>query len=195
MVLSQEGAGKNCDSLAIAPYITMCIGPQTKPSSDEVAKWSLEQLLDHVEKQALSECVGWMQTQKKVADKYGLKLVCYEAGQHLVGVGGGENNEQLTKLFHAANRHPRIGAIYGKYLDTWRNLGGDCGRERRRKQADNGYHSPRGSRIEKQILAQAVDIAWRVAVSRRDDALAVVGVRQEGVSSGVCVALLEGAHA
>ena len=125
MVLSQEGAGKNCDALAIAPYITMCIGPQTKPSSDEVAKWSLERLLDYVEKQALPECVGWMQTQKKVADKYGLKLVCYEAGQHLVGVGGGENNEQLTKLFHAANRHPRMGAIYGKYLDTWRNLGGD----------------------------------------------------------------------
>lgn len=125
MVLSQEGAGQNCDALAIAPYITMCIGPQTKPSSDEVAKWSLEQLLDNVEKQALSESVGWMQTQKKVADKYGLKLVCYEAGQHLVGVGGGENNEQLTKLFDAANRHPRMGAIYGKYLDTWRSLGGD----------------------------------------------------------------------
>jgi hypothetical protein len=73
----------------------------------------------------VAECVGWMQTQKKVADKYGLKLVCYEAGQHLVGVGGGEDNEQLTKLFHAANRHPRMGAIYGEYLDTWRSLGGN----------------------------------------------------------------------
>ena len=31
--------------------------------------------------------------QKKVADKYGLKLVAYEGGQHMVGVTGGENNE------------------------------------------------------------------------------------------------------
>ena len=52
-----------------------------------------------------------------------------------------------------------------------------------------------GSRIEKQLVAQAVDIAWRVAVSRRGDATAVVGVRREGVSSGVCTALVEGAQA
>ena len=125
MVLAQGDAGKNCDALAIAPYITLCIGPKTKPASDAVAGWTLDQVLDHVETKALPECLGWMKTQKKVADKYGLKLVCYEAGQHLVGVGGGENNEAMTKLFQAANRHPRMGAIYTKYLDAWRDLGGD----------------------------------------------------------------------
>ena len=51
--------------------------------------------------------------------------MCYEAGQHLVGVGGGENNEDLTKLLIAANQHPRMGSIYNKYLDAWRDLGGD----------------------------------------------------------------------
>ncbi len=60
-----------------------------------------------------------------MANKYALKLLCYEAGQHLVGVAGGENNEALTRLFQAANRHPRMGAIYTKYLDAWRDLGGD----------------------------------------------------------------------
>jgi hypothetical protein len=59
-----------------------------------------------------------------VADKYGLKLICYEAGQHLVGVGGSENNEQLTRLLMAANQDPRMGAIYTKYLDAWRDSGG-----------------------------------------------------------------------
>jgi hypothetical protein len=66
-----------------------------------------------------------MRTQKAVADKYRLKLLCYEAGQHLVGVGGGENNEALTRLFIAANHHPRMGAIYTRYMDAWRELGGD----------------------------------------------------------------------
>jgi hypothetical protein len=66
-----------------------------------------------------------MKTQKAVADKYRLKLVCYEAGQHPVGVGGGENNEMVTKLLIAANHHTRIGGIYTKYLNAWRDMGGD----------------------------------------------------------------------
>jgi len=54
--------------------------------------------------------------------------VAYEAGQHLVGVGGGENNQELTKLLMAANRHPRMGQFYTRYLDAWRDAGGDlCG--------------------------------------------------------------------
>lgn len=76
----------------------------------------------------LPECVRWIKDNKKVADKYKMKLVAYEAGQHLVGVGGGENNEKLTSLLMAANRHPRMGQFYTRYLDAWRDAGGDlCG--------------------------------------------------------------------
>lgn len=125
MLLGNNDTGRHADVLAIAPYITMCIGPSTKPSSDEVARWTVDQVLDFAETNAMPESIKWMKTQKKVADKYGLKLVCYEAGQHLVGVLGGENNEAMTRLFQAANRHPRMGAIYGKYLDAWRDTGGD----------------------------------------------------------------------
>ncbi len=125
IVLGSNDTGRNADVLAIAPYITMCIGPKSKPDSDTVSKWTVEQILDFVETNALPGSIKWIQIQKKVADKYGLKLVCYEAGQHLVGVGGGENNEAMTSLFKAANRHPRMAEIYLKYLDAWRNAGGD----------------------------------------------------------------------
>jgi hypothetical protein len=126
MLLAQQNAAKHCDALAIAPYISFMPSPDNqKLKSDEVAKWSVNQLLDRVETNALPECIGWMKTQKSVAEKYRLKLICYEAGQHLVGVGGGENSEALTKLFIAANNHPRMGAIYTRYLDAWRDLGGD----------------------------------------------------------------------
>ncbi len=67
----------------------------------------------------------WMHDNKKIADKYHVKLVAYEAGQHLVGVAGGENNQRLTELFMAANRHPRMGRLYTQYLDAWRDAGGD----------------------------------------------------------------------
>ncbi|MCZ7600602.1 MAG: hypothetical protein M5U09_26715 [Gammaproteobacteria bacterium] len=59
-----------------------------------------------------------------MADKYGLGLVAYEGGQHLVGVAGGENNDALTKLLQAANRHPRMEGIYQRYFDGWRAAGG-----------------------------------------------------------------------
>ncbi len=125
IVLSHQETYKHTDALAIAPYITMCIGPSSKPNADTVAGWSLDQVLDYAESQALPECVAWMKTHKQVADKRGLRLLAYEAGQHLVGVGGGENNEALTKLFQAANRHPRMGTIYTQYLNAWRDMGGD----------------------------------------------------------------------
>ena len=126
MLLAQVDTAKHCDALAIAPYISFMPSPDNKNlSSDEVAKRTVGQVLDRVETAALPECIGWMKTQKSVAYKYGLKLICYEAGQHLVGVGGGENNEALTKLLISANRHPRMGAIYTKYLNAWRDLGGD----------------------------------------------------------------------
>jgi hypothetical protein len=65
-----------------------------------------------------------MAAQRKLADQYQLKLLCYEAGQHLVGVGGGENNDTLTRLLQTANRHPRMGDCYRAYLDGWKTSGG-----------------------------------------------------------------------
>lgn len=126
MLLAPSDTAKHCDALAVAPYISFMPSPNSKElRSDDVAKWTVEQVLDRVESKALPECVGWIKTQKSVADKYGLRLVCYEAGQHLVGVAGAENNEALTQLFIAANHHPRMGAIYAKYLDAWQAAGGD----------------------------------------------------------------------
>ncbi|MEI8309284.1 MAG: hypothetical protein WCH98_00870 [Verrucomicrobiota bacterium] len=45
-------------------------------------------------------------------------------GQHMVGVGGGETNQAMTKLFLAANGSPRMGALYKKYFDAWAESGG-----------------------------------------------------------------------
>jgi hypothetical protein len=125
-VLSWKDASKNADVLAIAPYISMNIAPNGKEvAADKVAKWTVDQFLDHVEQKALPECIEWIKANKKVADQHKLKLVCYEAGQHFVGIGGAENNEALTKLLHAANAHPRMKTIYAKYLGAWEQNGGD----------------------------------------------------------------------
>lgn len=115
----------NADALAIAPYIGMNLSAKSKPTADEVAGWSVEQVLDHVENVALPSAIKSIEQSKRIADEHGLRLICYEAGQHLVGVLGGENNEALTKLLHAANAHPRMGEIYRKYYAAWQQAGGD----------------------------------------------------------------------
>jgi len=125
-VLGWKDAGRQADVLAIAPYISMNIPERgDRLRAADVAACSVDQFLDHVETKALPESLRWMQANKKLADQYGLKLVCYEAGQHFVGVAGGENNEQLTRLLHAANAHPRMGSIYQQYYAGWEAAGGD----------------------------------------------------------------------
>jgi len=125
-VVEFQEAYKHADALAIAPYITCNVPVQGKGlTTKDVEQWTVEQALEHMETKSLPESIKWIKDQKKVADKYGLTLVCYEGGQHMVGVGGGENNEKLTKLFHAANAHERMGAIYMQYLCAWAREGGD----------------------------------------------------------------------
>ncbi|MCS7236663.1 MAG: hypothetical protein NZ899_00140 [Thermoguttaceae bacterium] len=125
-IVTFHDAYRHADVLAIAPYISMNIPKEGRElRADEVAEWTVDEVLDYVEKRALPEAIGWMKNQKAVADRYGLKLVAYEAGQHLVGVAGGENNEKLTALLMAANKHPRMAEIYRRYLEAWEEVGGD----------------------------------------------------------------------
>ncbi|MHB1158266.1 MAG: hypothetical protein ACYC26_15685 [Phycisphaerales bacterium] len=117
------------DVLAIAPYMSFTI-PATSndpgvPSAEQVAAWSVDQVLDYVERTALPNSILWISRARGVADKYGMYLVAYESGQHLVGVYGGENNDALTALLQQANAHPRMGQLYTDYYNAWRNGGGD----------------------------------------------------------------------
>jgi hypothetical protein len=127
-VVESEEAYKHADALAIAPYLHFSIPPETRgkePGTRDVERWTVDQVLDHLEQAALPQSIDWIRSQKKVADQFGLKLIAYEAGQHMVGTGGGENNEAVTRLLLAANAHPRLQGIYAKYLEAWRAEGGD----------------------------------------------------------------------
>lgn len=122
--LSFQNAYLDCDVLAIAPYMTLCVSNETTPSTATVAGWTVDQVLDYVEQTALPDAISWTKASKAIADQYKVDLVAYEAGQHLVGVVGGENNDEMTNLFLAANRSERMGRIYETYLDAWRDEGG-----------------------------------------------------------------------
>lgn len=123
-VVSFQEGWKQADALAIAPYLSFNISPQGTPAAGEVAGWSADQVLDYLESQALPQCTKWMQDSRQVADEHGLRLIAYEAGQHMVGIQGGENNEALTGVLQAANAHPRLEGIYDRYYEAWEQAGG-----------------------------------------------------------------------
>ncbi|MFY7905805.1 MAG: hypothetical protein ACOVO0_06655, partial [Burkholderiaceae bacterium] len=48
-----------------------------------------------------------------------------EGGQHLVGVGGPQNDAAINDLFDNANRDERMGSLYASMLGIWASSGGD----------------------------------------------------------------------
>jgi hypothetical protein len=125
-ILRHQDAYRHADVLAIAPYFGDVIQPSGNGlTAGQVESWSVDRLLDHLDEKAMVPVLQSLKGQKAVADKYGLKLVAYEGGQHLVGILGVENNDKVTRLLHAANAHPRMGKLYERYFDAWQQAGGD----------------------------------------------------------------------
>lgn len=116
------GPGKKpCDVLAMAPYLGAYPGgPQgpdgyytgTLPTMDAF----LTNLTNHVEGDFLSFVRGT----KAVADAFGVKVMCYEAGQGLAPIDGSSTETALADFYVQANHHPRMYDVYTKYLDVWK---------------------------------------------------------------------------
>ncbi len=126
-MLEVDKAAQLTDVFAIAPYIPFNVPEreQNGVSASIIAKWSLDRLFEHVEHFALPEANKAIDAHLGIAKDYGIRLVAYESGQHLVGIQGGENNKKLTDLFVKANADSRMGEIYTKNLNYWQQAGGD----------------------------------------------------------------------
>ena len=125
-------------ALAIAPYFGYYLGLPTHQA--EVNAWTgaadggLDKLFAELTTGgvlaggaaggAIAESWRWMDAYNTLASTRRLQLLGYEGGQHLVGVGGVENDSALTNLFINANRDPRMGALYLDYLRGWEARGG-----------------------------------------------------------------------
>jgi len=121
-VMDWKEAYKQADAIAIAPYFGHRFG--SPKLADQVAQMSVEALLEELAKD-IEANKAKVQTYAQEAKKRRLRLLAYEGGQHLAGHGGAENNEALTKLFHAANRHPRMKQLYLRDYANWNEAGGD----------------------------------------------------------------------
>jgi hypothetical protein len=126
-ILGFRDTAKHADALAIAPYMPYSIGRGTTADlGAQMKDWTVTQMLEHFEKTAFEDSLSRMRKDKTVADKYGLKLIAYEGGQHMVAFVKDQTLvKQISATMHAANRHPRMGEMYTRYYDEWARLGGD----------------------------------------------------------------------
>ncbi len=110
--------GEQPDALAIAPYFGVNYDPGTPvPTAEQVAT--------SLSTASIAEALDWTRAQATVADTHGLRLVCYEGGQHFVGILGAESNGALNTALHAGNRDPRMEERYREYLAGLEQLGVD----------------------------------------------------------------------
>lgn len=107
-------AGEYADALAIAPYI----GNSNEAGVDFTKQ---DELFNHLDDELTGDFINDLEGNKSRAELYGLDLICYEGGQHLVD----STSDAKTTSFIEANKSIKMGEVYTKYLDTWCELIGN----------------------------------------------------------------------
>jgi hypothetical protein len=121
MVLSYRNAYKKTDAIAIAPYFypKMSTSRRARNVND-----IFKALYDPKEPYSIPNVVKLIKKQAKTARKYGVQLIAYEGGQHLVDWASRNVKQNPTRLFIEANRNRRMGQAYFDLLSGWQNAGG-----------------------------------------------------------------------
>lgn len=122
VVLSWGDAAKHADVLAVAPYFGGAMGDAEH--APKTAGWTLDQLFEALAEEVDGINRDFIRDQAAMAQRFGVRMVAYEGGQHLVGYSGTPHDEKLHGLFAEANRDARMGDLYRKHLAHWVEAGG-----------------------------------------------------------------------
>ena len=121
--------GVRADSLAVGAYFGGEIIQELLAEHNNKIP-TVKMVLDRAEKvlgksgdsSAAETYASFAQDHGRIAKKYGVQLIAYEGGQHLL-VGLGEEHPANEVVFQA-NRAPRMGRLYDKMFDLWFKNGG-----------------------------------------------------------------------
>ena len=135
-----KGCGRFIDAYGVGPYFGDYIA--RKENRDRVKSWTRDADggMGRLFKEILSggeikngPAGGSMErlkehliSNKKLADKYNLEMLAYEAGQHLIRFDPPHTvkDPDVLNLFMSAQKDPRMKEAYEKYLATWAQYGG-----------------------------------------------------------------------
>ncbi|MGB1310947.1 MAG: hypothetical protein ACPG47_07025, partial [Leucothrix sp.] len=130
------GCGRYVDAYAIGPYFGDYIA--RKEHRETVKSWlrdpdgGMNRLFTEIEQGGqLDKDTGggainltmnqYVKGNVQLAQKYGLPLMAYEAGQHLIRFDPPHTvtEPDVLNLFMSAQKHPRMRSAYNRYLNAW----------------------------------------------------------------------------
>ncbi len=122
-VLSWQDAYKSADKLAIAPYFEGDLNDRNK--IDRTLSLTVDQALDILRESIRTKQSKWIADSSALSKQYGLDLIAYEGGQHLVSYQfDAAKQDAATDFFTRVNRSPGMKDVYTEYLNTWKDNGG-----------------------------------------------------------------------
>lgn len=121
-IMAWDDAGAAADCYAVAPYFGNSLGLPANQGS--TLAMSVTDVLAECDSQSVTKHTNDTGTNAVNAEAFGLDLIAYEGGQHLVGVNGMENNQDMTDLFLATNRDSGMRQLYLDDLRRWDANGG-----------------------------------------------------------------------
>lgn len=121
MILGYKDAYRKVDALAIAPYFHASQKAQKRINSlDEVFKL----LRSKHNRYSVPSTLRMVQQQSRIAAQYGIDLIAYEGGQHLVAYKTHSNDDASNRYLIQANKDERMAKLYLEFLQGWRRSGG-----------------------------------------------------------------------
>lgn len=121
MILSYRDAYLKTDSVAIGPYFYGSTSALKKVKSvDEVFTILYDQKLPF----SIPGVKKLIAKHFSISKSFGVDLIAYEGGQHLVDWKNRDITEAPTKYYIEANRDPRMATAYTDLLNSWKESGG-----------------------------------------------------------------------
>lgn len=120
-MLQFEDAYKNVDAFAVAPYV---FGDYKALRKARSVSQVFNIMLDKRYYYSLPRVLEAVRKQSALTREFGVDLVAYEGGQHLIDDKTKKEMQHPNPLFYKANRHPKMGVIYKRLLDGWKQAGG-----------------------------------------------------------------------
>lgn len=120
-ILTYNDAFRHADAFAIAPYV---YGDYKALRKARSVQQVFQIMQDPKYAHSLPNELKSIRKQAALTDRFGLDLIAYEGGQHLVDSTTRKDDQHPNKLFYQANRHPQMAVIYQKLLAGWKRAGG-----------------------------------------------------------------------
>ncbi len=114
--------GTRADALAIAPYFGGGVGDYLH-SNNMVASTPEDTILNYLSREIDTDRRTELVDNKENTDNFGVRLICYEAGQHLTT--SFQDDTALVDLLAACNRNPKMKDLYCQYYDMWYEIAND----------------------------------------------------------------------